>query len=43
MTDLSHPIFARFYPRLDAGCAKAGGDAHRAELRRVLRWGGELR
>ncbi|TDD86332.1 class I SAM-dependent methyltransferase [Actinomadura darangshiensis] len=32
MTDLSHPIFARLYPRLDAGCAKAGGDAHRAEL-----------
>ncbi|WP_329091660.1 class I SAM-dependent methyltransferase [Actinomadura citrea] len=32
MTDLSHPIFARLYPRLDAGCAKAGGDACRAEL-----------
>ncbi|WP_344906157.1 class I SAM-dependent methyltransferase [Actinomadura meridiana] len=32
MSDLSHPIFARLYPRLDAGCAKAGGDAHRAEL-----------
>ncbi|QKW35835.1 class I SAM-dependent methyltransferase [Actinomadura sp. NAK00032] len=32
MTDLSHPIFARLYPRLDAGCAKAGGAAHRAEL-----------
>ncbi|WP_242614449.1 class I SAM-dependent methyltransferase [Actinomadura roseirufa] len=29
MTDLRHPIFARLYPRLDA---KAGGDAHRAEL-----------
>ncbi|MFG2090725.1 MULTISPECIES: class I SAM-dependent methyltransferase [unclassified Spirillospora] len=32
MTDLSHPIFARFYPRLDAASARAGGDAHRAEL-----------
>ena len=32
MTDLNHPIFARFYPRLDAASAKAGGDAHRAEL-----------
>ncbi|RFS81126.1 class I SAM-dependent methyltransferase [Actinomadura spongiicola] len=32
MSDLSHPIFARLYPRLDAGCAKAGGDANRAEL-----------
>lgn len=32
MSDLSHPIFARLYPRLDAGCAKAGGAAHRAEL-----------
>jgi SAM-dependent methyltransferase len=32
MSDLSHPIFARLYPRLDAQCAKAGGDAHRAEL-----------
>jgi SAM-dependent methyltransferase len=32
MTDLSHPIFARLYPRLDAQCAKSGGDAHRAEL-----------
>ncbi|MFI0412055.1 class I SAM-dependent methyltransferase [Actinomadura sp. 3N508] len=32
MSDLNHPIFARCYPRLDAGCAKAGGDAHRAEL-----------
>jgi SAM-dependent methyltransferase len=32
MTDLSHPIFARLYPRLDAGCARAGGAAHRAEL-----------
>ncbi|MFI0373868.1 class I SAM-dependent methyltransferase [Actinomadura sp. 1N219] len=32
MSDLSHPIFARLYPRLAAGCAKAGGDAHRAEL-----------
>ncbi|TYK42922.1 class I SAM-dependent methyltransferase [Actinomadura decatromicini] len=32
MSDVSHPIFARLYPRLDAGCARAGGDAHRAEL-----------
>ncbi|TDD79706.1 class I SAM-dependent methyltransferase [Actinomadura rubrisoli] len=32
MTDLRHPIFARLYPRLDAATAKAGGDAHRAEL-----------
>ncbi|TDB84893.1 class I SAM-dependent methyltransferase [Actinomadura sp. KC216] len=32
MSDLNHPIFARFYPRFDAQCAKAGGDAHRAEL-----------
>lgn len=32
MTDFSHPIFARLYPRLDAACARAGGDAHRAEL-----------
>lgn len=32
MSDLSHPIFARLYPRLDAASARAGGDAHRAEL-----------
>lgn len=32
MTDLSHPIFARLYPRLDAASARAGGDALRAEL-----------
>lgn len=32
MTDLSHPIFARLYPRMDAASARAGGDAHRAEL-----------
>ncbi|MFD0686355.1 class I SAM-dependent methyltransferase [Actinomadura fibrosa] len=32
MTDLRHPIFARLYPRLDAASARAGGDAHRAEL-----------
>lgn len=32
MSDLSHPIFARLYPRLDAASAKAGAGAHRAEL-----------
>lgn len=32
VNDLRHPIFARLYPRLDAASAKAGGDAHRAEL-----------
>jgi SAM-dependent methyltransferase len=30
--DLRHPIFARVYPRLDASCARMGGDAHRDEL-----------
>ncbi|MFD0903545.1 class I SAM-dependent methyltransferase [Actinomadura sediminis] len=32
MTDLRHPIFARLYPRIAAASAKAGSDAHRAEL-----------
>jgi SAM-dependent methyltransferase len=30
--DLRHPVFARVYPRLDASCARIGGDAHRDEL-----------
>ncbi|GAA2444885.1 class I SAM-dependent methyltransferase [Actinomadura vinacea] len=30
--DLRHPVFARFYPRLDAATARLGGDAHRDEL-----------
>jgi SAM-dependent methyltransferase len=30
--DLRHPLFARLYPRVEASCAKIGGDAHREEL-----------